>query len=222
MQNWNLSEKEAIELQKKLAGKVIKEDKSDLEKVKTIVGVDVAYSKNSNYGFACAVALDSETLKVKEITTAQGTVNFPYISGLFSFRELPLVISAIEKLQEKPELIVCDAQGIAHPRRLGLASHLGVLLDISTIGCSKTHLIGNYKTVGARRGDYSKLIDKNEEIGLVLRTQNNVKPLFISIGNRISLDTTRKCILNLCPKHRQPETTRLANQKVNELRSASE
>lgn len=209
---WNLSEMEAIELQQKLAQKVIKEDRID--PILHVAGIDVAYSKNNDTLIAAIVILELASLKVVESVVFEDTVRFPYIPGLFSFRELPPIIKAFEEIKTVPQLIVCDGQGIAHPRRFGLACHLGILYDIPTIGCGKTRLIGHFEEPDPHRGAYSPLFDKSEIIGNVLRTQNNINPIFVSIGHRISLTTACELILKLSPNFRLPETTRQADQLV--------
>lgn len=211
--SWDLSESKAIILQKELALKVIKEDQ--LNQVNYIAGVDVAYSKNSDRLVAAVVILDAVTLKQVESTVVEGRSSFPYIPGLFSFRELPSVIKAFSKISITPDLIVCDGQGVAHPRRFGLASHLGVLFNIPTIGCGKTKLIGDSEEPGQKRGEYSTLIDQSDKVGIVLRTQDHIKPIYVSVGHRISLPTACKWVLRLAPHFRLPETTRQADQLVN-------
>ena len=214
---WNISEEKAINLQTELAQKVIKNDK--LSPIQYVAGVDVAYSKNSDTLIAAIVILELNSLKVVESVTIQDSVKFPYIPGLFSFRELPPILKAFEKIKTIPQLIVCDGQGIAHPRRFGLASHLGVIYDIPTIGCGKTKLLGNFIEPDLYRGAYSPLLDKSEIIGSVLRTQKNIKPIFVSTGHRISLSTACDIILKLTPKYRLPETTRHADQLVKQTMS---
>lgn len=209
---WNLSKENAINLQIELAKKVIKKDKFD--PIHYIAGIDVAYSKNSDTLIAAIVILELNSLKVVESVIIEDTVKFPYIPGLFSFRELPPIIKAFEEIKTIPQIIVCDGQGIAHPRRFGLASHLGVIYDIPTIGCGKTKLLGNFIEPDLYRGAQSPLIDKCEIVGSVLRTQKKIKPIFVSIGNRISLTTACELILKLSPNFRLPETTRQADQLV--------
>ncbi|EPY11652.1 Endonuclease V [Paenibacillus sp. cl6col] len=209
---WNLSEMEAIELQRELAKKVITED--GLDPIHHVAGVDVAYSKNNDTLIAAIVVLELDSLKIVESVVIEDTVQFPYIPGLFSFRELPPIIKAFEKIKTTPQLVVCDGQGLAHPRRFGLACHLGILYDIPTIGCGKTKLSGNFTEPDQHRGAQSPLIDNREIIGNVLRTQKNINPIFVSIGHRISLTTACQWILKLAPKYRLPETTRQADQLV--------
>lgn len=212
---WNLSEQEAIELQEELALKVIKKD--SFTTIDYVAGVDVAYSINNDKIVAAIVILDSKTLKLVETVVVEDNLHFPYIPGLFSFRELPPIIKAFEQVKTIPQLVVCDGQGIAHPRRFGLASHLGVIFDIPTIGCGKTKFVGDFIEPGIQRGAYAPLHDNSEIIGNVLRTQDNVKPIFISIGHRICLSTACDWILRLSPRYRLPETTRQADQLVRKV-----
>lgn len=210
---WDLSEEEAIRLQQEWAGKVSLETPQGW-KVRRVAGVDVAYDKNDDRLIAAVVVLDAETLEVVETAAAEGKPSFPYIPGLFSFRELPPVLEAFKRLKTPPDLIVCDGQGIAHPRRFGLASHLGLLLDIPTIGCGKTRLIGEHEEPDGERGSASPLVDGDETIGYCLRTQNGVKPVYVSAGHRLSQADACEWILKLTPRYRLPETTRQADQCV--------
>lgn len=198
--------------QKELARKVILTDQ--FNDVNFIAGADVAYDKNSDQLVAAIVILNIRTLKVIDQSICTDVARFPYISGLFSFRELPPLKIAYENLKTKPDIIVVDGQGFAHPRRFGLACHLGVELDIPTIGCAKSKLIGEYKEVDSERGSVSEIIDNNEVIGKVVRTQSNIKPVFISIGHKISLETAVNMVLRISPNYRLPETTRQADQRV--------
>ncbi|MEJ2611275.1 MAG: deoxyribonuclease V [Candidatus Thiodiazotropha sp.] len=210
---WHLTEPEAIRLQQSLATQVIKSDQ--LDEVRLVAGVDVAYEKCSNKLVAAVVVLDADTLNIIEAVTAQDYAQFPYISGLFSFRELPPLIKALAKLDHSPDLIVCDGQGYAHPRRFGLACHLGVIFDVPAIGCGKTKLLGEHNEPATERGATAPLYDKDDLIGSVVRTQNGIKPIYVSIGHRISLATACRWVLKLSPKYRLPETTRSADQLVN-------
>ncbi|HEX9058843.1 MAG TPA: deoxyribonuclease V, partial [Clostridia bacterium] len=209
---WNLSESEALELQQTLAKKVIKDD--TLSSVKLVAGVDVAYDDKSQKLFAAVVVLNADSLDIVDTSIAEDNSQFPYIPGLFSFRELPSVIKALKQLKATPDLIVCDGQGTAHPRRFGLACHLGVLFDIPTIGCGKTRFIGTHEEPGIKRGDYAPLLDNEEIIGNALRTQDNIKPVYVSIGHKICLQTACEWVLKLSKHYRLPETTRQADQAV--------
>lgn len=158
--SWELSEGEALAMQDKLTSKVVKDDRYG--HIQLVAGVDVAYAKNSDKLIAAIVVLNAKTLEVVEKVTAEAKVQFPYVPGLFSFRELPPLIKAFAKLKNSPDLIVCDGQGYAHPRRFGLACHLGVIFDVPTIGCGKTRLLGEFDGVGLERGNVAPLVDNNE------------------------------------------------------------
>ncbi len=215
------SEKQAIALQMQLAQQVIATNKPmTANSVDIIAGVDVAYCNDSDVLFAAVVLLDAHSLNVIETVTTQAKAQFPYIPGLFSFRELPALIDAFTLLKHRPDLVVCDGQGLAHPRRCGLASHLGLLYDIPTIGCGKTRLMGEHDTVNNARGERSLLMDNNEAIGAALRTQVDIKPVYVSVGHKISLEQACDFLLKLTPKYRLPQTTRLADQAVNRARKA--
>ncbi|TDJ78133.1 deoxyribonuclease V [Pseudomonas putida] len=212
---WNITPTEALNLQLRLSSLVVKEDQ--LGPIVRIAGIDVAYHKDSDTLVASAVVVDAESLEVIEEQALAGKASFPYVPGLFSFRELPSISTLLANLKCRPDLIICDGQGIAHPRRFGLASHLGVLYDIPTIGCGKSRYIGEYDMPLEARGCQTGLYDGVEQIGAVLRTQQNIKPVFVSIGHRISLKTACQWILKTTRKYRLPETTRLADRYGRQL-----
>src|SRR5690606_7058169 len=176
----------------------------------TVAGVDVAYAGDRLV--AAVVVLDGATLEVLEQVAGPGRGAVDYVPGLLAFRELPGLTTARARLTRTPELIVCDGYGLAHPRRFGLACHLGVLTGLPTIGVGKTAYVGTYETPGRRRGSWSELRLGDDVVGRVLRTQDDVKPVFVSVGNRIDLDTACANVLALCPRHRLPETTRAADR----------
>jgi deoxyribonuclease V len=210
--------KQYYDLQNNLRDKVIKQDQ--LPKiVKYIAGVDVAYNDGSDKMIGAIVVLNAQTHEVVEQAFHEMEITFPYIPGLFSFREIPPLIEAFKKLTIKPDLIVCDAQGIAHPKGVGMATHLGIELDIPTIGCAKKRLVGSYdKTLlGLKRGDIQELIYNDFLVGKALRTQDNTNPMYVSIGHKISLETAIDWVLKLTPDYRLPETTRQADHLVNYL-----
>lgn len=213
--DWNLSVSDAYLLQQEWSEKVVKTD--ILSNINTVAGVDVAYAKDSERVIAAIVVLDAVSLAVVETAYADEVASFPYIPGLFSFRELPAIVSAFEKLTITPDLVVCDGQGLAHPRRFGLACHLGVMFDLPSIGCAKSRLIGKYIEPEKKRGSASLLFDHEEVIGMVLRVQPDIKPLFVSVGHRISLETATSWILRLTPSYRLPETTRFSDQMVRKI-----
>lgn len=224
LHNWDLSYQQAIAVQKRLAGQVkfIQLKGSP----KTVAGLDCAFSKNSAKVTACIVVLKLPDLNLIETTNAVRKVTFPYIPGLLSFREGPVCLAAAEKLKAEPDLFIIDGQGIAHPRRLGLAAHLGLFFDKPTIGCAKSKLIGTFKEPPPEKGTYTLLKDtksvqpktSHEVIGAVLRTRTNVKPVFISPGNMCLLEDAIKLCLACTTKYRLPEPTRLAHQFVSKLR----
>lgn len=204
--------------QEELSKKVITENQLP-KSIKYIAGTDVAYSDANDTMIGAIVVLDSDTLEVVDSATHEMHITFPYITGLFSFREVPPLLEAFEKLTIKPNLIICDAQGIAHPRKFGMACHLGIELDIPTIGCGKTRLTGSYDKdrVGTKRGDLQDLILRKEIVGKVLCTRDNTKPLLVSVGHKIDLDTAISWVLKVTPKYRLTETTRQADRLVNRL-----
>ena len=207
---WVKNLAEAKEVQENLRHQVIPED--CLGKVHYVAGVDVGFKENYTITQAAVAVLSFPELEVVETQIAQIPTTFPYVPGYLSFREIPAILKVMEKLKTIPELILCDGQGLAHPRRFGLACHLGVLLDISTIGVAKSLFIGKHETVGAEKGSWQLLIDKNETIGMVLRSRTNVKPIYVSIGHKISLPTARDYTMNCLSRYRLPETTRWADK----------
>ncbi|MGW9170281.1 endonuclease V [Streptomyces decoyicus] len=177
----------------------------------TVAGVDVAYDDARNVVAAAAVALDARTRAVVDEATAVGQVSFPYVPGLLAFREIPTVLDALARLTRTPDLVVCDGYGLAHPRRFGLASHLGVLTGLPTIGVAKNPFTFRYEPPGPDRGATSPLLDGAEEVGRALRTQKGVKPVFVSVGHRIDPDRACAHTLHLAAAYRLPETTRAAD-----------
>jgi deoxyribonuclease V len=179
----------------------------------TVAGLDVAYGDGDGDRLAAAVAvLDATTLEVVETAVAVGTAAFGYVPGLFAFRELPALLDALCRLRTVPDLLVCDGYGLAHPRRFGLACHLGVLTGLPTLGVGKTAFVGTYAPPGPRRGDSTPLLLDGEEVGRVLRTRDGVRPVYVSVGHRLDLDTACALVLALAPRYRLPETTRVADR----------
>lgn len=204
---------EAEQLQAKLARQVVVTDQLPVN-LRYVAGADVEYDKETDLVAGAIVVLDYRTRRPIETVTHVMKATFPYVPGLFSFREMPPLLEAFKKLQQKPELIICDAHGIAHPRRFGLASHLGVELNIPTIGCAKTRLFGHHKEPNESPASSSSLLDENtnEEIGKVLRTQKKINPVFVSVGHKVSLATACNIVLHMTTTFRLPETTRLADE----------
>jgi deoxyribonuclease V len=206
---WDLSPAQARELQTQLCGRV---DRSNNKiKLSKIAGIDVSIARFSGTGRAAIVVLDYPSLEPVETAVFEGKIGFPYVPGLLSFREAPLIIEAWKQLKTRPDIVMMDGQGIAHPRRFGIASHLGLLLDIPTIGCAKSRLTGSHDAVPEKAGSYAFLTDADEIIGAVVRTKSGVKPLFISIGHKIDLACSIETVLKCCRGYRLPEPTRMAH-----------
>jgi deoxyribonuclease V len=180
------------------------------KRVDVVGGVDV--SVKDGQARAAVVLLSFPELEPLEGATAERPTLFPYVPGLLAFREGPVVLEALEKLKERPDVVIFDAQGVAHPRRMGLATHLGVLLDMPSVGCAKSRLCGEYSEPDTKKGSWTPLRDGDEVIGGVVRTRENVRPVFVSIGNLVDLQTAVKLILDCSPVYRLPETTRWAHR----------
>jgi deoxyribonuclease V len=217
-------------LQRRLAGEVRFTPFDGTPEV--IAGLDCAFSKDGKRTFAAVAALkvvgshggasgspEGFELELVETVTAEQETRFPYVPGLLSFREAPVCLEAVEKLSRQPDLFIIDGQGIAHPRRLGLAAHLGLFFDKPTIGGAKSRLIGTYDEPGLERGAYSLLYDGQEVIGAVVRTRSRVKPVFVSVGNKCTLEDAIRITLACATKYRIPEPTRLAHQAVSRNKS---
>ena len=208
--SWNLSPAEAMILQRRLRGQLILEDR--LGAVRRVAGVDVGFAAGGCVSRAAVAVLSYPKLALLETALAHCPTRFPYVPGLLSFRELPAVIEALEQLSTPPDLLLCDGQGIAHPRRFGIACHLGLLTDIPSIGVAKSRLCGTHEQPPNQRGAWTPLYLGEEVIGAVLRTRCGVKPLYISPGHRISLDTAIRMVMACCTRYRLPETTRYAHR----------
>ncbi|MAQ70751.1 MAG: deoxyribonuclease V [Alphaproteobacteria bacterium] len=202
--------KDAVAIQKNMRKHVILRD--EFEEVKTLVGIDVGYDLKNNMSKCALVLMDADSLEIKQSVIAHEESPFPYISGLLSFREAPVILKALSVLGKKPDLLMIDGQGVAHPRRLGIAAHIGVLTDLPAIGVAKSRLCGHYDEPPPSKGAHTPLTDKGEYIGTVLRSRDNVKPLFISAGHKISQETALKWVINSLWKYRLPEPTRLADK----------
>ena len=217
LHDWRLSPSDAIRLQKELARRI---DLSPLQKLpKFVAGLDCAFSKDAQSIYAAAVVFSFPQLQLIETVSAKGPLTFPYVPGLLSFREAPVCLKAAAKLTTTPDLWLIDGQGVAHPRRLGLASHLGLFLNTPTVGCAKSRLIGSYEKPESEKGKYSWLYDKDEKIGAVVRTRTNVKPLFISPGHLCNFIDAIKYTLACTTKYRLPEPTRIAHQTVSKIKN---
>ncbi|MEU6464229.1 endonuclease V [Streptomyces sp. NPDC046976] len=208
---WPATEAQARAVQDELRGRVVLDEPGPPPGTGRVTGVDVAYDDERDLVAAAAVVLDAATLEVLAESTAVGRVSFPYVPGLLAFRELPTVLAALESLPVAPGLVVCDGYGLAHPRRFGLASHLGVLTGLPTIGIAKNPFTFTYEEPAAARGSSAPLLAGDEEVGRALRTREAVKPVFVSVGHRVSLAGALAHTLALTPAYRLPETTRRAD-----------
>lgn len=207
---WNLTPSEAIALQKELRETVIARD--DFGEVTRVAGVDCGFEEKGAIIRAAVAVLDFPSLKLVDQAVARRPSSFPYIPGLLSFREIPALLAALDMLNNAPDLILVDGQGLAHPRRFGIACHLGVLTGIPTIGAAKSRLTGTFEDPGIERGNWTPLLDKEEIIGAVLRTRRGTRPLFVSLGHRVGLESAKEWVLRCTPRYRLPETTRLAHR----------
>jgi deoxyribonuclease V len=207
---WNVSIEEAIRIQESLRDRIILKNRS--LKVRSIGGGDVAYSKNANRLFGAIVVLSFPHMEILDAATSDGKVPFPYIPSLLSFREGPILIKTFKKLKIRPDVMIYDGHGIAHPRGMGLASHMGLWLDLPSIGCAKTPLLSGFISPGPSKGNLEWIRKDGEKVGAVLRTKDKVKPLFVSPGHRIDLMTSIQLILESCRGFRIPEPLRKAHQ----------
>ncbi|AHI01390.1 endonuclease V [Kutzneria viridogrisea] len=207
---WPDTPEEAVAIQLRLRSLVEQATPAGFEP-RTVAGLDVAYEEGTNRVAAAVVVLDADSLEQVDSAVAVGHTDFPYVSGLFAFRELPSLLAALERLTVTPDLLVCDGQGVAHPRRFGLACHLGVLTGLPSMGVAKNSM-GEFEPPAAERGAWTPLLDGEEVLGRALRSQSGVKPVFVSVGHRIDLDRACAEALRLCPRYRLPETTRRADR----------
>jgi deoxyribonuclease V len=207
---WNVTPTEARAIQEQLRGQIRAKNPAGLKRIKYVAGIDI--SIRNDQAIAAIVVLDFKTLQVVDYALHAGPIPFPYVPGLLSFRECPAIIAAAEKLQVEPDLLMVDGHGISHPRRMGIAAHVGLLFDKPTIGCAKTRLTGKHEEPDLNAGYYTDLWDKDEFIGAVLRTKDNCRPLYISVGHKIELPTALDLVLECGRGYRLPEPTRRAHQ----------
>ena len=208
--DWPLTVAEAIAIQEQLRGEIITSDQ--LGTVQYVAGVDMGFEADGTISRAAVAVLSFPELQLQESAIARRPTSFPYVPGFLSFREIPAVLDALEKINTIPDLILCDGQGIAHPRRFGIACHLGLLINMPTIGVAKSLLVGKHESVPDEKGSWQPLRHRGEIIGAVLRTRLGTKPLYISSGHRVSLPTAIEYVMRCTPKYRLPETTRIADK----------
>ena len=209
---WDVTPKEAIKIQTDLRKRIVRRDSFD--KIRVIAGADVSFDKNKSEGYGGVITYSFPDLKEIERRCARAKINFPYIPGLLTFREAPVLLKSFAALKTEPDVIIFDGQGLAHFRRMGLATHMGILLNKPTLGCAKSRLIGTFEDPGEDAGCYSPLLDNGETIGAVLRTRQRVNPVFISQGNMISFKTCIKIVLKCVDGYRIPRPTREADHYV--------
>lgn len=212
---WRVSIPYARNIQRELAREVVARDR--FGPLRLVAGLDIGFEAGGRITRAAVVLLRFPELVRVEAVVLRRPTAWPYVPGLLSFRELPAALDALLLLERVPDLILCDGQGVAHPRRCGLASHLGVITDLPTIGVAKRRLIGEHPPPGPRRGDRAPLTDRGECIGTVLRTRTRVRPVYVSVGHRVSLETAVELVLACTPRYRLPETTRQAHHLASVL-----
>lgn len=208
--SWQLTPAQAIALQQELRDRVIRQDR--FSPPRRVAGVDVGFEAQGRITRAAVAVLDFPSLAPLEQAVARLPTSFPYVPGLLSFREIPAILKALEQLDRPPDMLLCDGQGLAHPRRFGLACHLGLLTDTPAIGVAKSRLIGSHEPLPVEKGAWVPLTDRGEVIGAVLRTRSGVNPLYISIGHRLCLETAIHYVLACTTRFKLPETTRAAHR----------
>ncbi len=213
---FTLSPGEARRLQGELAPQVVVGPPLELSRVRFVAGADV--STQGDRGYATVVVLSFPELSVVEVRGFEASLTFPYVPGLLAFREIPPVVEALKMVETEVDAVIFDAQGLAHPRGMGLASHLGLVLDVPAVGCAKSRLVGEHEEPGHEKGSSADLIYREKVVGRVVRTRTGVSPVYVSVGNRIDLNSAVDLVLACCTKYRLPETTRQAHNAANELR----
>jgi deoxyribonuclease V len=220
LHGFDLSPEEARRLQEGLASRVEVGPALDLEEVRYVAGADV--STQDGMAYATVVVLDFPGLSVVEAQGFEAPLEFPYVPGLLSFREMPSLLGALEKVETAVDVVVLDAQGLAHPRRIGLASHVGLFLDVPTVGCAKTVLVGKFEEPRMEKGNATDMVHRGEVVGRAVRTRDGVSPVYVSVGNGVDLDSSVELVLACCTKYRLPEPTRQAHNAANRLRRGEE
>lgn len=216
---WDVTPKEAAAIQREMRGRVSLENAIAVEDIRVVAGVDNSYKRRGKEttAYAVVVALDFATMEVIETSYAEREIGFPYVPGLLSFREAPAILDAFRGLAVEPDVILFDGQGIAHPRRIGLAAHLGVVLDRPSIGCAKSKLVGEFEEPERVFGAQTPLVHRDEQVGVALRTRPRHAPLFVSPGHKLSVPIAVEIVLRCCRDERfMPEPTRLAHDAVTE------
>jgi deoxyribonuclease V len=214
---WDVTPQEAMRIQHELRERLVAEPPPGFAP-RLAGGADMSFERFATRGFAGVVVLDLESMETVTEAGAEADLAFPYVPGFLSFRELPPIAAAWERLERRPDVLVFDGQGTAHPRRFGVACHGGLLFDVPSIGCAKSLLVGTHGPLGEERGSTAPLVHRGETVGMAVRTRAGVKPLYVSPGHRMDLETAVEIVLRLSPRFREPETTRRSHRLVNDLR----
>jgi deoxyribonuclease V len=217
---WDVSFAEAIELQRQLRQRLVLEPPPGFDP-RLVAGADLSIGRESPRGYAALVVLDAASLETVDTAAADADVTFPYVPGLLSFREIPLLEVAWRRLRRKPDVVIFDGVGYAHPRRFGIASHGGVRLGVPSIGCAKSILVGTHGPLGEERGATAELVHQGEVVGMAVRLRARVRPVYVSAGHMMDLATAVRIVLRMGTGYREPETTRRAHRLVNQLRRAA-
>jgi deoxyribonuclease V len=219
LHRWDLTPTEAVALQRELASQI--ETRTPLTRWKLVAGADISFHRSSDTFYAGVVVLRLPDLQVVERQGAIVKGRFPYVPGLLSFREAPALLEALGKLRSEPDVVMLDGQGTAHPRRIGLACHVGLWLRRPAVGCAKSLLTGRFEALGENAGSVAPLTDKGQVVGMAVRTKRGTKPVYVSPGHLIDLDSAVRVVLSCTRGYRLPEPTRLAHLHVNALRTAA-
>ncbi|HZH74981.1 MAG TPA: deoxyribonuclease V [Archangium sp.] len=220
LHGWDMTPREAVALQRELRERLVLRPPRGL-KVERIAGADISLMRGEANAYGGFVVLDVETLEPVAKASAAVPLGFPYVPGLLSFRELPVLAAAWERLEVRPDVLIFDGQGTAHPRRFGLACHGGLLFNVPSIGCAKSLLVGEHGPLGEERGATAELFHRGEVVGMAVRTRPRVQPVYVSPGHRMDLRTAVELVLRVTRRYREPETTRHAHRLVNEVRRAA-
>ncbi|HEX8826286.1 MAG TPA: deoxyribonuclease V [Archangium sp.] len=220
LHGWDMTPREAVALQRELRERLVPRPPRGL-KVERVAGADISMLRGEDTAYGGFVVLDAGTLEPVARASAAVKLGFPYVPGLLSFRELPVLAGAWERLEVRPDVLIFDGQGTAHPRRFGLACHGGMLFDVPSIGCAKSLLVGEHGPLGEERGAMTELFHRGEVVGMAVRTRPKVQPVYVSPGHRMDLRTAVELVLRVTTRYREPETTRHAHRLVNEVRRAA-
>jgi deoxyribonuclease V len=218
---WDVTPAEARDIQRELRARLVTHPPPGFAP-RLIAGADVSMDLHGTRGYAGIVVIDAESMETVDQSVADVELDFPYIPGLLSFREIPALLAAWERLATRPDVVIFDGVGYAHPRRFGLACHGGMTLGVPSVGCAKSILVGRYDRLGEERGATAPMTDRGELVGMAVRTRSNVQPVYVSIGDHMDLDTAVSLVLRMAVKYREPETTRRAHRLVNERRRAAQ